>query len=309
MSVAEDMGITEQPVVDCAVIGAGPSGLMAAMYLRRFHRPIVLLDADESRARWIPKSHNCPGFPGGVSGDELLATLREQAKDYGVAVTRANAIGLSKEGASFRIDDDSERRYFARSVILATGVVDILPDVAWTKEAIATGSMRLCAICDGYEASDTRLAVFGPAADALKHALFLRTYSQSVVLAPSDAASFDERDLQSAIGVGIELLQGPCALEYDGARCSVADSRGQAHCFDTVYPVLGSRSRSDLALAIGAKADDNGELIVDKDQMTSVEGLYAIGDVVSALNQISVGTGHAAIAATAAHNFLKLNPR
>ena len=78
---------------------------------------------------------------------------------------------------------------------------------------------------------------------------------------------------------------------------------------DTVYPVLGGDAQSTLATALGARVDDNGELLVDDKQQTSVDGLYAIGDVVSALNQISVAVGHAAIAATAIHNRLPHNFR
>lgn len=301
--------MTDTPVVDCAVIGAGPSGLMAAMYLRRFHRPIVVLDAGESRARWIPQSHNCPGFPGGVSGNDLLATLRDQASDYGVVITQARVTGLSQAGIRFRIVDDSGRAFAARSVILATGVVDVLPEVSWAERAVDIGAIRLCAICDGYEASDGRIAVYGPISPALKHATFLRTFSRSVTVAPTDATQAREGELRSAAVLGIEILEGPCTLTFDESRCAIASAHGRSHDFDAVYPALGARSRSDLATSLGAKADDNNELIVGNDQMTSVEGLYAIGDVVSALNQISVGVGHAAIAATAAHNFLRLNPR
>ena len=78
---------------------------------------------------------------------------------------------------------------------------------------------------------------------------------------------------------------------------------------DTVYPVLGCTAQSSLATALGARVDDNGELQVDASQQTNVDGLYAIGDIVSALNQISVGVGHAAIAATAVHNRLPPNFR
>ena len=84
---------------------------------------------------------------------------------------------------------------------------------------------------------------------------------------------------------------------------------GERLVFDTLYPVLGSDAQTGLALALGAKCDDNRELIVDRHQQTSVDGLYAIGDLVSALNQISVAVGHAAIAATAVHNRLPRNPR
>jgi thioredoxin reductase (NADPH) len=86
-------------------------------------------------------------------------------------------------------------------------------------------------------------------------------------------------------------------------------AHADAQDFDTLYPVLGADAQSDLATAFGARVDSNGELIVDDQQQTSVDGLYAIGDVVSALNQISVAVGHAAIAATAIHNRLPNNFR
>ena len=85
--------------------------------------------------------------------------------------------------------------------------------------------------------------------------------------------------------------------------------RADSQDFDTLYPVLGADAQSDLATALGARVDGNRELIVDDQQQTSVDGLYAIGDIVSALNQISVAVGHAAIAATAIHNRLPRNFR
>src|SRR5688572_8899625 len=78
--------MTEPELVDCLVVGAGPGGLVAATYLTRFHRRIAVVDAGSSRARWIPKSHNCPGFPFGVSGSDLLAKLRTQAEGYGARI-------------------------------------------------------------------------------------------------------------------------------------------------------------------------------------------------------------------------------
>jgi thioredoxin reductase (NADPH) len=104
----------------------------------------------------------------------------------------------------------------------------------------------------------------------------------------------------------IEITEPAHTISFDGSRCSFSIS-GQARSFEVVYPMLGSRPRSELALALGARCDEDGALFVGKHQMTSVNGLYAIGDVVSALDQISVATGHAAIAATAVHNRLPRN--
>ena len=292
---------------DCAIVGAGPAGLTAALYLRRFHRDIVVFDADRSRAKWIPESHNCPGFPQGVSGTAFLDKLREQASHYGVDVLPKRIQSLARTGADFvlRAGPDSWR---AKSVLLATGIVDELPDAPWVEDAIQATAMRLCAICDGYEASDGRLATFGKLDDAIPHAIFLRSFSKHVIAAGSDGNGADEALLAKARQAGVEVLSGVRTLAYDGTHCQVIDADGGAHAFDALYPVLGCHAQSELATAIGAAVDDNGELIVAKDQLTSVPGLYAIGDVVSAINQISVATGHAAIAATAIHNALPANP-
>jgi thioredoxin reductase (NADPH) len=294
---------------DCVIIGAGPAGMTAALYLNRFHRNVAVLDAGNSRARWIPRSHNCPGFPDGVSGDELLERLRTQAVDYGTVVTQANAAQLECVDGGFRVTDARGVQYHGRTVLLATGIEDVLPQQPWVEEAVECGAMRLCAVCDGFEASDDDIAVYGPLRSAFEHAKFMRTYSATVTLVQSDDTQVDAELRQRAESCGIALMEKPSELLFDGSRCSFVGTDGERRDFDTVYPVLGSRSQATLAIALGARVDDEDELIVSEHQMTSVDGLYAIGDVVSALNQISVAVGHAAVAATTIHNVLPRNLR
>ena len=293
----------------CIVIGAGPAGMTAALYLNRFHRDVTVLDAGNSRARWIPRTHNCPGFPGGLSGDELLARLRTQAVDYGTKVTQATASRLERVDGGFRVTDTRGEQYHGRTVLLATGIEDVLPLQPWVEEAIECGAMRLCAICDGYEASDDDLAVYGPLNSGFEHAKFMRTFSAKVTLVQSDDQQVDAQLRQCADEWGIALMKKPLDMRFDGMRCGFIGASGERRDFDTIYPVLGSRSQATLAIALGATVDKENELVVNADQMTSIDGLYAIGDVVSALNQISVAEGHAAIAATAIHRVLPRNLR
>lgn len=295
------------PLLDCVIVGAGPAGLTAATYLARFRRAIALLDGGSSRARLIPTSHNCPGFPFGVGGDALLDKLRDQAAQYGVAPEAAEVDALERDDGGTFVLRVGAARWRARLVILACGVVDVLPDVPGVEEAVAAGTVRLCAICDGYEARDERIGVYGPADAAIGHALFLRTFSRDVAVLPSAPEAPTRRRREQARRAGIALLP-PAPLRLQAGRC-IAGEGEAARTFDTLYPVLGSRARTRLALGLGARCDDNAELVVDHDQQTSVDGLYAIGDMVSALNQISVAVGQAAIAATAVHNRLPRNPR
>ena len=293
--------------VDVAIIGGGPAGLTAATYLRRFLRSVVVLDAGASRARHIPESHNCPGFPQGVAGDELLERMRDQAEGFGATIVRARADGLEHGEDVFVVAAGSER-WRAAKVILATGLADRLPDVPWAADAIACGALRLCAVCDAYEARDARVAILGPADSLPGHARFLRGYTARLAVIPSD------RDLEAqAAGelraLGVEVFGHGGRLDFDGKRCRWEPAEGRAAGFDSVYPYLGYVDRNALVADWGLEAGEEGELKVDAHQQTTRPGLYAVGDVVSGLNQIAVAVGQAAIAATHAHNALPLVPR
>ncbi|MEG3184242.1 NAD(P)/FAD-dependent oxidoreductase [Novilysobacter erysipheiresistens] len=195
--------------------------------------------------------------------------------------------------------------FSARKVILATGCQDVMPDLAGLEDAVGCGAIRLCPVCDGYEAIDHDIAVHGPLASAADHAVFIRTFSRRVAVVPTDDST-DAATRARLADAGIAITGVGRELSFDGSRCSFL-IEGQRRPFDVVYSMLGTRQNSGLAISLGAATDEEGALRVDRDQMTSVPGLYAIGDVVSALNQIAVATGHAAIAATHVHNALPTN--
>lgn len=294
---------------DVAIIGGGPAGLTAATYLRRFHRTCLILDAGKSRARWIPESNNCPGFPSGISGVELLRRMHEQAAAFDAVLEPACVDVVEKLDDGFRLRAGA-RSWHARCVILATGLADRMPDYPWVREALSKGALRFCSICDAYEATDQRIGVLGRAADIATHGLFLRTYSEQVFLLPVDEAGVAGagQSLAEALQAGVRLLPAGGRLDFDGTRCSYRDSDGVVTELDTVYPFMGSITSAALARATGVELVD-GEIPVDGNQMTRVDGLFAIGDVVSGLNQIAVAVGQAAKAATCIHNLLPHRPR
>ena len=292
--------------VDCLIIGAGPAGLTAAIYLARFRRRIAVVDSGTSRASYIPLSRNYPGFPEGISGNGLLERLRAQAESHGVTVTHGLVDSLDHDRGGF-LATVAGGKIRARKVLLATGIVDEQPPMGGLREAIATGAIRLCPICDAFELVGRRIAVYGPAPESVGHALFMRTYSGEVTLLPTrgDVAldPAQRRDLDAA---AVELVNEPVREIFlaPGARAGARLESGEERIFDTIYVCLGCVARAELAVRLGARVSDTGELLVDDHLRTSVAGLYAAGDVVSALNQISVATGHAAIAATDIHNQL-----
>lgn len=294
--------------LDVLVVGAGPAGLTAATYLARFHRRFVVVDAGKSRARWIPTSHNCPGFPHGIGGDALLDKLRAQAAGFDVRIEDGRIERLERDDEGFVATAADGRTWRARFVLLATGVVDVMPAMDGLEAGIASHAVRLCAICDGYEASDADIAVLAPVDVGIHHAAFLRSFSRTVAVVPSEAGEPSPECAGVALEAGIEVLPSALSMRCEPDGCVVETEAGTRR-FDTLYPVLGSDAQSRLASELGADVDDNGELIVDARMQTSVDGLYAIGDVVSALNQISVAMGHAAIAASTLHRRLPANWR
>ena len=294
-------------VIDVIVLGGGPAGLTAATYLRRFHRSCLVIDAGDSRARWIPESNNCPGFPNGVSGVELLRRMRQQATEFGTQFESQLVDRVELSDGVFTLSSGS-RSWRAHRVILATGISDRLPDAPWVEEAVACHALRLCSICDAYEASDSRIGVYGPLADIATHGLFLRSYSEQVFLLPSDDAE-GESALLEAKAAGVRVLEHGGTLGFDGSRCSYTLGDGRVELFDSIYPFLGADTSAGIVAGLGAALSEKGELLVDRNQMTTVPGLYAIGDIVSGLNQISVVVGQAALAATHLHNALPFAPR
>ena len=293
--------------LDAIVVGAGPAGLAAAIYLARFRREVLVLHDGDSRAAWIPRSHNHPGFPGGVRGVALLGLIRRQAEAFVARIEEAQVTGLAVEGDGFQVTAKG-RTLAAHAVILATGVVDRLPDLPGVEAAVRRSLVRICPICDGFEVTGQAVAVIGDGSLGAREALFLQTYSDDVTLihtAAAQALPDDER--RRLAKAGVRLIEGPIeevVLDSDRLTALAFTDHGRLE-FDAVYTALGVDPRTDLAVQAGARRCEDGRLIVDEHQQTTVPGLYAAGDLVRGLNQISTAQGEAAIAATALHNRLR----
>lgn len=299
--------VHEQPhdPLDVAIIGGGPAGLAAAVYLARFLRSVAVFDASEPRARLIPRTHNCPGFPDGIGGEELLRRLRLQALSFGARIVETPVKTLGRTDDHFTLSTNAGA-VSARYVILATGIVDRPPPIADAWAGVEAGLVRLCPVCDAYEARGRRIGVIGREITALKEAEFLRHFSSNVVMLfsqPEDASTAT-RSQASGAGIGLCDRTGEVVRLHDGFEVGKTDGTPPFR-IDLLYAAMGCDVRSGLAAMVGANCDDHGYVLVGQHQETSVPRLYAIGDVVQALNQIAVGFGHAALAATDIHNALR----
>ncbi|MFL6844620.1 MAG: NAD(P)/FAD-dependent oxidoreductase [Allosphingosinicella sp.] len=297
----------DEPDFDCLVIGGGPAGLTAAIYLTRFHLSIKVVDSGKSRAALIPCTHNHAGYPDGISGAELIERMKAQAQLYGASIVTSRVTRLDQVEGGFRAEW-GEGSVTARKVLLATGVTNRRPpmDEALHDEALARGLIRYCPICDGYEVTDKSVGVIGDDSHGVAEAVFLRGFTEDITLIAPDAAhDLADADRARLEQYGIKTVDGPCSAVAAHEDCIVVDTADGHYTFDSVYPALGSDTHTELAEQVGAElSGDSGCILVDSHQRTSVPGLYAAGDVVLGLDQISHAMGEGGVAATTIRNDL-----
>jgi thioredoxin reductase (NADPH) len=297
--------------LDCLVIGGGPAGLTAAIYLARFHLDILVVDGGKGRAATIPCTRNHAGYPDGISGSELIERMKEQAQLYGAKIIDGSVTRLERDEDSglFKAEWGSGVQQ-ARTVLLATGVTNRRPpmDEALHDDALGCGLIRYCPICDGYEVTDKKVGVIGSGGAGVAEAVFLRGYTADITLiAPDKAMKVSEADRLALEKAGIETVDGPAEAVAIAADSITVDTAEGHFTFDTVYPALGSDVHCQLAEMVGARLNDDGCVGVDAHMRTSVEGVYAAGDLVIGLDQISNAMGQGGIAATTIRNDLAKN--
>lgn len=288
------------PNFDTLVIGGGPAGLTGALYLARFRRKVLLVDEGCSRAARIPRSHNMPGYPDGVVGAQLVAAIRRQAERYGVEITVGRVASLKRTDGGFIAGWAGSGGAQARTVLLATGASDVEPPFPYLMEAVRSGALRYCPVCDGYEVIDRAVGVIAEGAAGVREALYLRGFTRRLTVFPVSGDVVFGEDLRRQLAeAGIDLVREPVSsIRLWNGAVTVHHGDRETLC-DSLYSALGMDIHTELVP--DARRDDHGYLLTDDHQKTSIDGIYAAGDVAQGLNQISVAVGGAAIAASAIH--------
>ena len=299
----------DEPILDCLIVGGGPAGLTAAIYLARFHLDILVVDGGKSRAAWIPCTRNVSGFPDGIAGPELLQRMRDHACRFGAKFESEFVTKLERDDGTglFTATWGSGSRQ-ARTVLLATGITNRRPpiDEQLHEDALARGLVRYCPICDGYEVTDRKIGVIGSDSHGVAEALFLRGYTADVALiAPDKAMRLKLEDREKLKAAGIDCVDGPAQAVAISNEFIVVDTAEGHYTFDSIYPALGSDTHTQLAEQVGAELSIELCIAVDRHMRTTIPGLYAAGDVVIGLDQISHAMGQGGVVATTIRNDLE----
>lgn len=292
---------------DCVVVGGGPAGLVSALYLRRFCRRVLVLNAGRPRAQRIRRTNNLLGYDKGISGPELLSRLKRQLRRLGVERQKGEARVNILSSGGFEIEGGLSSIRTAK-VILATGIRDILPTLPNLEILGRLGFLNYCPLCDAYEHRFKEVGVLVQDEAGLRKALFMRPYTLhlSVLLLrqfrPSAAM------LRSLRQAKVRMLSGELeALEQKQGKVVWVCFRDQMpQKFDVLYCELGS-TMNDQAFAHWPRLrrGKDGRLWTDSEQRVSVAGAFAAGDCTTSISQISVAAGQAAVAATTVHNELR----
>lgn len=286
---------------DCIVVGAGPGGLVSAIYLKRFRRRVLVVANGRPRARRAPLIRNLVGYDRGISGRALLARLRRQLRS-GVDILEGEAF-IHRTPGGFRVDVGS-RAFKAPCVILATGVKDREPPLTNLETLTRRELLGYCPICDGYEQSNKRIAVLVRDTHCLGKLEFLRQYSRQLILVKTEPFPIAGNMRHHLAGVDVFEGLRWARPHKNGLLLGVEQAREVF--VHIAYAELGTEvNESAVTHLEGLARTDDGFFQVDRHQETSLPGLFAVGDCVQGLSQIAVASGQAAIAGTAVHNRLR----
>ena len=294
--------------VDTIVLGGGVAGLAAATWIARYRRSVVVLDGGRPRNRWVDRSHGYLGFDP-VDPGELTGRAREQLERYDEASVRSGSArrAWSDDDGAFVVELEGGERLAGRRLVLATGVEDRFPEVERFFEHYGA-SVFHCPTCDGYEARDSSVVVFGWNEDVTGFALTLLGWARDVTVV-TDGRPFegDEGCRRRLAGAGIPLLEDD-AVELLGPRGSLEGVRlrsGEVLSCRTAFFSIAHEPRTELARQLGCRLTAEGCVDVDDDGATSVPGVYAAGDVTPGLQLIQVAAAKGATAGVACARSLR----
>ena len=296
---------------DALILGGGPAGLSAAIYLGRFTRSVLVIDAGEGRSSFAQVNQNYLGFPGGVTTKHLRELGRQQAVEFGVHFHDCRAERVEQIEGGFRVHT-TEGEFEGRTLLFATGVTDVWPDVPGLREQIGK-QVFWCITCDGWRTQNKTLVCVGNTDEAATTTLQFLLFTQRLTLvADPDKARFSAGKLADLKAQNIPVhLARPDRLERsdDNRRVSAVclDDGTRLPC-DMIFSLLGVRPNTQLARELGTALDHEGYIEMDEEGDTSIPGVFAAGDLTKMYTQQVASAVHAGAEAAQTMNYYLYAP-
>jgi thioredoxin reductase len=291
---------------DAAIVGGGPAGLSASIWLARYLHRVVVVDSGDPR-NWETRSIN--GYLGlsPIHPSELRGRGRDSARIEGVTLVDTRCEGVVRhDDDHFELVLDTGDHIHARRLLLATGLRDEWPRIEGV-DNIYGADAHICPDCDGRECSDKKVVVMGSGRRAVGLALDLTTWTRDIIICTNgEPANFDTESCDKLDALNIPVLDCPIQrVKHSGARVHAIEfSDGMELDVDKIFFALGQYPADDLASQLGCERDSGGHIVVNRSFHTSVGNCFAAGDIVPGPQLAIVAAGDGAIAALAIHKSL-----
>ncbi|HEX8663313.1 MAG TPA: NAD(P)/FAD-dependent oxidoreductase [Beijerinckiaceae bacterium] len=287
---------------DVIIVGGGPAGLNAALILGRCRRRVLLVDSGK------PRNAVSPGVHGFLTRDgtlpaEMRRIAREQLRPYPNVEVRDGEICEAKcHGDWFEVRGAGGERFASRKLLLATGLLDDLPDIPGFAELYGSGVFN-CPYCDGWENRDRPIAVYGPGERCVGLALEMTLWSRDMVLLTDGPADIPDGNRARLDAQGIRIVEEKVArLEGDGRLERIHFEGREPLEREAIFLNYGEREGSELARMVGCELTNGGTVETRSYERTDVPGLYVAGDASRRVQFAIVAAGEGAMAAFAINN-------
>ena len=263
---------------DAVIIGAGPAGISAGLYLKRANKNVLILYHGESQLEKAHKIDNFYGFPLGITGKDLYINGINQAVNLGIEVRDLEVLSIQMNEKMEYTIRTSEEEFNSKVVILATGNKKLRPNIKGVKEFEGSG-VSYCAICDGFFYRKKNVVVIGSGTYAISEATELKNVTPNVTILTNGLELNGKADIP-IITKEIKEIVG------EGRVSGVKFMDDTTLDVNGVFIALGEAGGADFAKKLGIYMEKDN-IVVDENMRTNIPGVYACGNVVGGLLQIN----------------------
>lgn len=298
---------------DCVVIGGGPAGLSAAIYLARYNRSVIVADHGSGRSTTHETNENYLGFPDGIRSTELRDLGKRQAERFGAEFIDCKIAEVSRTEDGFRAACDGVELH-GRTLIFATGVRDYLPEFENADVDDFFGrSLFWCITCDGHKVRNRRVVVVGRDDEAATTTLQFLNFTPQLTMVtnrPPGGNLISDKKQQQLAAADITLIEGRVKKVYgeDGFMNVVELDDGRTLDVDFMFSQQGARPNTLLARPLGVELDQVGYIKVDQEQRTNVAMVFGAGDVTREYAHQIVTAAHEGSTAACTANYELYRP-